>query len=202
MVLLGITLGAATGAGACGGVVELEDGAGGAITAETTSAQHGGTDTSAVSAGSGTSSTSTSAAESTAIVSATSSASGVTPSPLCQKLGALRLSNPVFGGAGGDGLWGPGETATYHIRMTNTSSEDIFEYPGIGVTTDLAGVTGGGEILFAILAGGEIDVPFFLDAGADLAIGTNVTVTLTVTSLSADCAGLDDLTFVVTLLGP
>lgn len=110
----------------------------------------------------------------------------------------VTLGAPQLVEAGGDAVWSPGETATIRVLLTNEGVDNFF-YPGVAVTSDVAGVTSSGNTLFGLFQGQAVELDVQAQADAGLAAGTAVNLTLTVSTLNETCQGLDQALFSATL---
>lgn len=180
--LLALVLAPALILAACGGDVETGS------TSSSSSSSGGGGD------GGGSSSSSSSSGSSSS--SSSSSTSSGAPSPECEGLAPLVLSNPVVSPG-----WGPGEGGFVTITLTNTSSMDL-QYPGVSVSADNALITpeASTNTFFVLFAdtGMPIDVTF----NADPAIPSGTKVTFTATAMdiqSVLCTNIPSITFETTI---
>ncbi len=188
---------------ACGGVVDVEDGAedGGGGDAVSATAAQGTSQGSGVS-GSGSSSAGGAGqgGEGTggdAVGGAGGGGGG--PSEVCQAMASLQLDAPVLFEAGGDALWSPGEVANFQVTLTNPLPDDNGWYPGFEITADHPGIGPGGNTLFGILGGQSVVLDAFVQADASVPAGTLVTLTFTVTTLWEECSDLPSTTLVVSM---
>jgi len=162
------------------------------------------------SAASGASSTQSSSTSASGTVSSSSSGTGAGggggeggegggPSEVCEAMLLLELADPALVDAGGDAVWSAGEQAMLNVRMTNPAIEGNFWYPGVLVTANVAGVGPADNTLFGIEGSSTTDIPIFIEAAANVASGTAVTLTFTVTSLNEPCESLDSVTLDLTI---
>lgn len=177
---------------ACEVDVVVEDGTTSSATGTSTSKA---SSSSSSSASTGTTNTSSSSVGG----SGGSTSTGVGGADTCDKMKSILLSNVVLLDAGGDGVWSPGEVASMLVTMTNDSFADNFDYPGFSVSADVAGVTSTGNTLFGIFGGSSTDVAFQVASDATTPAGTDVKLTLAVTTLNTQCSDLDTLEATFTL---
>ena len=180
---------------ACGGDVEAtsatSSGAGGSDPGSTTA-------TSTVTSGSSTSTTGGGEGGSGGAGSSSSAggAGGAGPSPQCLEMAAIVLSDPMVSPG-----WGPGETATVTITMTNPTAADV-QYPGVGVSPDHPGVTPpvASNTFFVVFAGTSVPIDVGFMADASVPAGTAVGFQASLIDLEGTpCPNVAGLAFDATL---
>lgn len=124
---------------------------------------------------------------------------GGAPSEVCAAMQLITLSAPELIEAGGDQVWSPGETAVLRVALTNESVNDNFHYPGVAISSELAGITPGDNTLFGIFGSSTTELDVWVSADAALAAGTEVVLDVAVTTLSDECSDLNGLTAAFTL---
>lgn len=192
---------------ACGGNVETTDGdvgGGGGSSTSTSEGGAGGGETTSSSSPTSSSSTTPSTTTPSTTTSTSEGGGGAGGGPVegCAALAPIQLSSPGVIGPDGDPSWGPGESASVFVTMTNTTFADI-DYPGIVMTSDsdLVKPDGTGYSAFFLIFGAEtkpIDVPFTADPATPP--GTVVKITATLMDIQANvCEELESLSFDVTI---
>ncbi len=117
----------------------------------------------------------------------------------CALMELVSISDPQLYDAGGDLVWSPGETAVFSVALTNDANEDNFNYPGVKVSSSLAGITGGENMLFGIFAGEETQVFVSVSASDTLQSGTEVELFFSVTTPTLGCGKLGSSSVIVAL---
>lgn len=118
---------------------------------------------------------------------------------VCAAMQLVTVSDPELTDENGDGEWSAGEAGT--LTVTLSSPSDNFFYPGISVSHATADVTPNPaeNWLFGLSANEPSALQVGFEAGAALPAGTVVELEAQVVSINEPCAGLDSLTFSVTI---
>jgi hypothetical protein len=115
-------------------------------------------------------------------------------SDVCARLQSVFISGMQVVDASGDGVWSPGELASFEVTLWNYSNEFNSDYPGVEISSShpyAQPTMGSIDYLFGLEPGGQATLSFELQAMDFVPPGEVVFLDARVVSLVEPCEGTD-----------